>query len=81
VEDLLSGTQVGGPGRLPYLMDWESARAVEEGHPNGGSAGIRVARGRVTSSRVSAAATGQPRALNSVRTPSAPLPAPSCSTS
>jgi hypothetical protein len=34
VEDLLSGTQVAGAGRLPYLMDWESARAVEEGQPS-----------------------------------------------
>lgn len=34
MEDLLSGTQVAGAGRLPYLMDWESARAVEEGQPS-----------------------------------------------
>jgi hypothetical protein len=25
------GKQVAGAGRLPSLMDWESARAVEEG--------------------------------------------------
>ena len=31
VEDLLSGTFVAGTGRLPYLMEGESARAVEEG--------------------------------------------------
>jgi hypothetical protein len=34
VEDLLSWTQVAGTGRLPYLMEGESARAVEEGQPS-----------------------------------------------
>ena len=34
VEDVLPGTQVAGTGRLPYLMDGESARAVEEGQPS-----------------------------------------------
>jgi hypothetical protein len=34
VEDLFSGTQVAGAGRLPYLMERESARAVEEGQPS-----------------------------------------------
>jgi hypothetical protein len=34
VEDLLSGTYVAGTGRLPYLMEGESARAVEEGQPS-----------------------------------------------
>jgi hypothetical protein len=33
VEDVLSGTQVAGTGRLPYLMEGESARAVEGGQP------------------------------------------------
>lgn len=34
MEDVLPGTQVAGTGRLPYLMDGESARAVEEGQPS-----------------------------------------------
>jgi len=34
VEDLFSGTQVAGAGRLPYLMEGESAREVEEGQPS-----------------------------------------------
>jgi hypothetical protein len=33
MEDLLSGTYVMGTGRLPALMEGESARAVEEGQP------------------------------------------------
>ena len=34
MEDLLSGTQVAGAGRLPYVMEGESARAVEEEQPS-----------------------------------------------
>ena len=34
VENLLPRTQVAGPGRLPYLMERESARAIEEGQPS-----------------------------------------------
>jgi hypothetical protein len=34
VEDLLSGTQVAGAGRLRYVMEGESARAVEEEQPS-----------------------------------------------
>lgn len=34
VEDLLSGTYVAGTGRLPYLMEGKSARAVEKGQPS-----------------------------------------------
>jgi hypothetical protein len=33
VEDLLSRTQVAGTGRLPDLMEGESAPAIEEGQP------------------------------------------------
>ena len=33
VEELLSATQVAGTVRLPYLMERESARAVEEEQP------------------------------------------------
>jgi hypothetical protein len=34
VEDLLSRSQVAGIGRLPYLMERESARAADEGRPS-----------------------------------------------
>jgi hypothetical protein len=34
MEDLLSRAQVAGAGRLPYLMEGESARAVEDGQPS-----------------------------------------------
>jgi len=42
VEDLLSGTQVAGTGRLRYLMEGESARAVEEGQPSQAGAAPRA---------------------------------------
>lgn len=60
MEDLLSGTYVAGTGRLPYLMEGESARAVEEGQPSQTGAAPRagwlVGRDGVASGHVSSAA-------------------------
>ena len=87
VEDLLSRTQVAGAGRLPHLMEGESARAVEEGQPSQTRAASKAKWLMVVSTASPATMCPQlrPDSLEANSVPawtlSGRLHAPSCSTS